>query len=217
METQEQTQAIQIFRKNSENLPGIADVASLAHIRSDARFPHYRSVPPRVRQEWLSLEILKYMRLCNMKPADVMVHAVALDEMISGDRYMADLTQPEIDGAFRNGIFGKYGEYFGITAVSLYGFLEAFMGSEVKRDSARILQQENLRKRKEEERRRDAEERARLRAEIERAKADGSFTPTRGFSGLRLETVDDVMREASEHREKVLRQAREIYAQERNN
>ena len=210
MEQQSNRQMIQIFRRNSDNLPAVADARSLAQIRlHPERYPRYSSVPREARIEWLSFEILKYYKLSHMKPADTTVDAVALDEMMTRDQYIADLTQPEIDEAFRNGIFGRYGEFYGVTAMSLYGFLEAFIGSAEKREAAELV-----RKAKREDARREEEERERrkIRAEIEEAKRNGTFVPT-GRAWYSPKKVDDALLESDNsaaHREKIRRQAEEI-------
>ena len=207
----EQTKAIQTFRKNSEGLPMIKTAESLAKMRMDvARYPHYSTVTRSCRIEWLNLEIMKFMRLSHMKPADTTLDAVALDEMIMDDRFMSDLIQPEMDYAFRQGVFGMYGEFFGITAMSLFGFLESYLTEEKKINAAKIIQEE---KAKEHEKKRLAEreaEQRKIRAEIEEAKRNGSFTPT-GKAWFHPKKVSDALDDSDAHREKIRRQAEQIF------
>ena len=210
----EQTKAIQTFQKNSEGLPVIKDARSLAAMRMNTvQYPHYSTVARSFRIDWLNLEIMKYMRLSHMKPTDTTIDAVALDEMIMEDKIMADLIQPEMDYAFRQGVFGKYGDFYGITAMSLYGFLESYLSDEKKVDAAKIIQAENERRLAERKRREQEEEQKRIREEIEEAKRNGTFTPTRGYDGLKLQTVDKSL-ERLKHRHEVLQQARKIYSGE---
>lgn len=196
--------AIQIFQRNSDsNLPAITTPQSLADILLDrGRFPRYNEVPSQVRVEWLQLQMIKMMRLSHTKPSDPMVDAVALDDMMMKDRYMSVLTQPEIDYAFRNGVFGLYGEFYGITAMSLFGFLQAFIQSEQKSQAAKLVRQKLY----EQEQKAEQE---RLRAEIEQAKRDGSFVPTENFRENFFKLTNPA-RDDVEHRKRVLEQARKI-------
>ena len=206
----EQTKAIQTFQKCSEGLAVIGTAENLATMRlNSVRYPHYKTVGRTARIEWLNLEIMKYMRLSHMKPADTTIDAVALDEMIMEDRFISDLIQPEMDYAFRQGIFGKYGEFYGITAMSLYGFLEAYMCEDKKITATKIIQAENAKKDAEQKRKEREAEQKRIRAEIEEAKRNGSFVPTMGYSGFSLRSVDKLLAEGK-HRREVLQQAKKI-------
>lgn len=201
----EDSKAIQTFRTSSD-LPAIPTAEALAAVRTDPRFPRYSAVPKRDRVRWLSLQIMELQKLKHVKPtADTaLLDAAALDERMMGDQYAADLTQPEIEQAFKDGLFGDYGDYYGINAPSLYGFIREFIGSEKKRDAAALVMKAH-----EERRRREAEEeRRKIREEMEEAKRNGTFVPT-GRAWYRPESVSNVT-DSSDHRKMIEEQAREI-------
>ena len=201
----EDSKAIQLFRTNSD-LPALPTAEALAAVRTDPRYPHYSSVPKRDRVRWLSLQIMELQKLKHIKPTadSALLDAAALDERMMGDQYAADLTQPEIEQAFKDGLCGDYGDYYGINAPSLYGFIREFIGSEKKRDAAALVM-----KSREEKRRREAEEeRRKILEEMEEAKRNGTFVPT-GRAWYRPESVDTAV-DSEEHRRKVQEQARQI-------
>ena len=207
---------LSIQTNNNTSVPAIADAKSLAAIRLDERrFPRYKNIPAPKRAEWMTSEIKVLASIARLRDFDVkeaVMMATILDEMMLRERFISELTLPEIHDAFKNGVFGIYGDFYGISAPNLYGYLEAFLGDERKKEAARIVRE---RKAKEEEARKLRErlaEQGRIRAEIERAKADGSFVPTRGYDGLRLQTVDEALAEDGAHARKVRQQARDILA-----
>lgn len=194
----------------------ISGVGSLVAIRQDkARFPRYRDIPVAERQKWLAKEFRLLASIARVKdydPKDALVGAVALDERIADTEAMCDLTVPELEYAFKNGVFGRYGEYYGLSAISLYSFLEGFIKSELKADATRAVraskaEEYQMRRQMEEE-----AERRRLRAEIEQAKRDGTFVPTGRFDfGVAAKSVNEAI-DTSEHRARIARQAQEIFA-----
>ena len=173
--TTDQKKNLMKFQTSSDNLPAIPTAEALATARTS--LPHYGMVPRERRVQWLSFEILKYYRLSHMQAADTTPDAVALDDMMMDDPIICDLTQPEIDEAFRKGIFGKYGKYYGVTAISLYSFLESFIESEKKKTATAIINQQRLDKRNKARKEREEKESMALRQEIEKAKKEGTFTP----------------------------------------
>lgn len=215
----EDNNKIQTLSRSSSGggLPAAATTAAIVQIRAgDNPFPRYRSIPPGARQEWLAMEFRKFMALARVKdanPREILAGAVALDEMMMQEPAMADLTQPEISQAFKNGVFGKYGEYYGLTAMSFYGFVEGYLSSDEKQEAAREIRRRaeaDRAARREEERRRET---ARVLAEIAEAKRNG-FVPTwgPGYSFV-PKKVDDLV-DSSAHRERVLAQAKEILRQD---
>lgn len=194
----------------------ISGVGSLVAIRQDkARFPRYRDIPVAERQKWLAKEFRLLASIARVKdydPKDALVGAVALDERIADSPELSDLTIPEMEYAFKNGVFGRYNEYYGLSAISLYSFLEGFVKSELKADATKAVraskaEEYQMRMQLEEE-----AERRRLRAEIEQAKRDGTFVPTGrfDFSGA-VKSVNAAI-DTSEHRARIARQAQEIFA-----
>lgn len=204
----ETTLQLRTNNKGSE-LPAVRTAQDLVDIRK--RYPGYRLLPQPARLEWLASEALvlaSVTRLRDFGGKDAAALAAALDEALMEDGATASLTLPELHDAFRAGIFGRFGEYYGMSAPSLYGFARKYLDSEKKRDASEI-ESETAAKTYAEKRRAEREkEQRKIRAEIEKAKRDGTFTPT-GRAWFQPKKVKDVTDDA-EHRERVLRQAREI-------
>lgn len=199
----------------TSNVPvAITGVSSLVAIRKDKeRFPRYRDIPVAERQKWLAKEFRLLASIARVKdydPKEALIGAVALDERIADSPDLSDLTISEIEYAFKNGVFGRYGEYYGLSAISLYSFLEGFLKSELKADATKAVR---LSKAEEYQKQRQAEEeaeRSRIRAEIEQAKRDGTFVPTGRFSfGGAVKSVKEAI-DSSEHRARIAKQARDI-------
>lgn len=95
-----------------------------------------------------------------------------LDASMIDDPVISNLTSVEIQDAFRAGVTGVYGEFYGITPKSLLGFLKSYVSSEKKLEAHRLI---TARQAKED---RDANER--LWREIQAQKAKGMFVPTWG-------------------------------------
>jgi len=88
------------------------------------------------------------------------------------DPVISNLTSVEIQEAFRSGVTGVYGEFYGITPKSLLGFLKSYAGSEKKLEAHRMIA---MRQREE-----DRKANERLWAEIQAQKEKGMFVPTWG-------------------------------------
>lgn len=132
---------IQVFQTNNE-LPSVKDVKTLASVRMDERNnPRYGKVPSGVRRMWLNSELVKLNMIKHIKPDPNMlqIDVVTLDEYIMENDYAKDLTQAEIVHAFRRGLKGDFGEYYGLTADALYGFLEGFLATPEKKEAARLV------------------------------------------------------------------------------
>ena len=204
METNKQ---LSVLTNNSVT---ISSPQSIAAVRMDRRrFPLYRDLPEKERQMWLARQFLHLASISRMREYtadEATVGAVALDERIADSAELSGLTAPEIEYAFRNGVFGAYGEYYGLNAISLYGFLEGYFKSEKKAESTRLV-----REAREAAIRNEAEaERARIRAEMEKAKRDGTFVPTGRFDfGRAAKSVNEALSTA-EHRKRIEQQARDI-------
>lgn len=207
--------AIQLQTSNN-NLPAIDSAATLAVIRMDEeKYPHYRNIPQLERMKLVAGEIqflASIMRIKDFDKREPVLMATALDDMMREDKDMMELTMAEISVAFKNGVFGLYGEFFGLTAPNLFGFLNSFLESSLKREATDMV----IKSRKQAYLERTAAEREerqrKIQAEIEEAKRNGTFVPT-GRAWFEPKTVKDVMKESAEHRDKVRKQAREILNQ----
>lgn len=137
-----QETALQIISSGKQ----IATAMQLADLRSatlpDGRhaYPRYREGSGAQRLSWLNKQIfgLAMIAHVNIDPATIKVDITTLDENIMANSYLNDLTLVEMQEAFRNGIFREYGEYYGLTSVSLYGFLKGFLRSEKKAAASAI-------------------------------------------------------------------------------
>lgn len=210
----ESNQALQLQTSNNMT-PAIIDAGALAQIRLDeANYPHYRNIAVPARMKWMAGQIqflATIARIRDFEAKEPVIMASALDEMISTERDMLELTLPEIADAFKNGVFGSYGEFYGLSAPNLFGFIRSFLTSEKKREATALV----VKSKKDAYLERTAEERAaRQRAiqeEIAEAKRAGTFVPT-GQVWFKPQMVNDAV-SSKEHREKVRQQAREILNQ----
>lgn len=180
---EKEVQALTTSRQGG--MPAITTKESLAEvIYNDARYPKYRDMAQHKRIEWLSTEIKTLATITRMKDFDgreAVATAVVLDEMMMQEPFISELKAVEIHTAFRNGVFGLYGEFYGISAPNLYGFLNSYLTSDKKIDANKIVRQKREAEYRERQKKEREEEQARLRAEIEKAKRDGTFVPTKNF------------------------------------
>lgn len=210
-------QALQL-QTSSNPVPTIPDVQALAAIRMDeAKYPRYRNIPKPARLDWLAKQFKYICSLARIKDFDAreaILMATALDEMMMEYKDMADLTKPEIADAFKGGVFGLYGEYYGLTAPALYQFLCKYIESPKKVEAHDLI----VKSKKDEYQERMAAERdmmqRKIREEIAEAKRTGAFVPT-GQAWFKPQTVNEAV-DSSAHREKVRQQAREILSKMRN-
>ena len=206
------TQELTLSTSNNA-LPAIPDAASLADVRLNRSVPHYKNFQPSARVGWLkkqliSLYAIKHINLSdangNSRMQMIATDASALDGFIMRDAIVSDFTLAEISDAFLSGLAGDYGDYVGLASDTLFRFLRAFRDSEKKAEATRLV-----RERRELEKKREYESRqAAIRAEIQAAKADGSFVPTHRTS-FTPKIVDKITEEErAAHREKIREQAR---------
>ena len=127
------------------------------------------------RKQWLFRQIGACYFIAHQKqPAwDAMtIDTDMLDASMMEDPVVSNLTSVEIQDAFRAGVTGMYGEFYGISPRSLMGFLKSYIASEKKLEAHRLIA------RRQEKEDRKANER--LWAEIQAQKAKGMFVPTWG-------------------------------------
>lgn len=210
--TQYREAALQISKAGSE----IATAEQLANFRAavDAEgnrlHARYADGGNRDRLDWLAKQFfgLSALTHTNLTAESVSIDISALDERIMNDSILRDLTLAEMQEAFKNGVFKEYGDYFGLTAVSMYGFLKGFIRSEKKAVATAIFH------RRHEQAERDAQ--SRFFRELYEAEKDGKvklpdFSANRINRQQAKKTYTD--EELAAHREKVRRQAAEIRRQ----
>lgn len=197
--------AMQIVQTNKN----LSTAERLAALRSDGKTPHYRNLPHEWRVRWIGDQIFALNLLNHRKEVDgaeAFIDAVAFDGAVMDDACMADLTLAEMQEAFRNGINGAYGDYFGITMKSLTGFLRGFLADE-KKQAANFLLLAKSAEAEEEDRK---EKEARFWKEMMRAEKEGRIVlPKFGTGKKERSTLTEAERKA--HREKIAGQVEEIY------
>lgn len=200
------------LRTSSDDTPAIATAQALAEIRLDERrYPHYRNIAQPARMKWIAGQyqfLASIARIQITDPREPVMMASMLDEMIAKDSDMVELTLPELADAFKNGVFGLYGEFYGLSAPNLFGFIDSFLASQKKKEASAIVLKSREQAYEEKKAAEKEEMQRRIRAEIEEAKRNGSFVPT-GQAWFQPKTVDDAI-DSSAHREKVRQQAKEI-------
>lgn len=207
----------QLQRLTSSNVPSVATAEALASIRMDERrYPRYGKLAQPSRLEWLAQEVKTLgvlARTRDMDGREVLIIASSLDEMLTETPAMADLTLPELHDAFKSGVFGLFGDYYGLSAPSLYGFVNGYLDSAKKVEASKIIRKTRIEEQEERNRAEREAEQRKIREEIEQAKRDGTFIPT-GNAWFQPKKVKDAV-DSSEHREKIRRQAEEIREQAR--
>ena len=203
----------QLQLQTSNNLPTIDTPQALAEIRmNESMYPHFNKVQRPARQEWLANQI-KYLasitRIKDFDAREALLMATALEDMMAQDAGMSSLTFPEIADAFKNGVFGIYGEFFGLNAPNLYGFLDSFLRSEKKKDATALVLKSKEQIYEEKRAAEKEEMQRRIRAEIEEAKRRGEFIPT-GKIWFTPKKVENPKENDRAHREMVRQQAKEI-------
>ena len=164
-------EAGKIVRTN--NKIGNAEMLAAHLLSPNAR--RYRQGEDGKRKEWLYQQMGACYFLNHQKlPSwDMMtIDTDVLDASMIDDPVISNLTSVEIQDAFRSGVTGAYGDYYGISPKSLLGFLKSYIASEKKIDAHRMI---SMRREKE-----DKEANERLWAEIQAQKANGMFVPTWG-------------------------------------
>lgn len=133
-----QTKAIAL---TSSSMPDIHDAESLAAVRLDKAVPHYKDLAQPKRVTWLKEQIMTLNMIRHQVVEDFQLEfdAKVLDEFIMDDYFASDYTFPEIKDAFKRGLMGDYGDYFGLTAESLYGFIRGYFMSDKKRKATEIV------------------------------------------------------------------------------
>lgn len=142
----------------------------------DPNVRRYREGVDGKRQQWLYRQIGACCLLAHTKvPSwDVLtIDTDMLDASMMEDPVIANLTTTEIQDAFRAGVTGVYGEFYGITPKSLLGFLKSYTVSEKKMEAHRLLTARNEKAEKE------ANERM-WKELLRKQKEDGLFVPTWG-------------------------------------
>lgn len=157
----------------TNNRVGTAEMLA-AHLL-DPKVRRYREGEEDKRKQWLFRQIGACYFIAHQKQPSwemMTIDTDMLDASMFADPVISNLTSVEIQDAFRAGVTGVYGEFYGISPKSLLGFLKSYVSSEKKLEAHRLLTQRQIKE--------DKEANERLWAEIQAQKAKGMFVPSWG-------------------------------------
>lgn len=145
-----------------------------AHLLSpNAR--RYRRGDEDKRKQWLFRQIGACYFIAHQKQPSwesMTIDTDMLDASMMDDAVISNLTSVEIQDAFRAGVTGVYGEFYGISPKTLLGFLKSYISSEKKTEAHRLITRRQIAE--------DKEANERLWREIQEQKKNGMFVPTWG-------------------------------------
>lgn len=173
-------------------------------------YPRYKDMDDMRRISWLGDQFFGLGALTHYQvtAANVAVDATVLDGKIMENSVLREMTLAEMQEAFNNGVFKEYGEYYGLSCVTLLGFLKGFARSEKKMAASNIIYRIEAKK--------EQEANERFFRELHEAKLDGKVSVP-DFSEKRIngqrEKKSYTDAELAAHREKIRQQAAEIRRQ----
>lgn len=195
------------------NIATADDLARLRLATDDAGvriYPRYKDGRDEQRLSWLNKQFFGLSLIAHqtVDPTTIKVDLFTLDREIMDHSVLRELTLVEMQEAFRRGIFKEYGEYYGLTAVSLIGFLKGFVRSDKKVAASSIIYKLEAKK--------EQEANARFFRELYAAEKEGKvevpdFSANRINGPQAKKTYTD--EELAAHREKIRQQAEMIRRQ----
>ena len=153
----------------------VGTAVMLAEHLLDQRARRYRQGEQTRRKEWLYNQIgaCYFISHQNFPSWDALsIDTEMLDASMMDDPTISNLTSVEIQDAFRAGVTGVYGEFYGISPKTLLGFLKSYIASEKKLEAHRLITHRQVQE--------DKEANERLWREIQEQKKNGMFVPTWG-------------------------------------
>lgn len=164
----------------------------------------YRQGEEERRKQWLYRQIgacyfIAHVRIPSWEA--ITIDTDILDAAMMESPVIANMTSVEIQDAFRSGVAGMYGEFYGINPKSLMGFLKGYADSEKKIEAHRLITMRDHKA--------DMDAGERLMAEIEEAKRRGDFKPSWGPDFKFGQGKDD----SEAHKARIREQAEKIYKQ----
>ena len=157
----------------TNNSVGTAELLA-AHLL-DPRVRRYREGEEEKRKRWLFRQIGACYFISHQKQPSwetMTIDTDMLDASMMSDATVSNLTSVEIQDAFRSGVTGVYGEFYGVSPKSLFGFLKSYIASEKKIEAHRLITRQRVKE--------DKEANERLWAEIQEQKRKGMFVPSWG-------------------------------------
>lgn len=173
----------------------------------DPKQVRYWSLSPEERVEWIgeqmfALNLMVHTNPQNVSAGGVFLDASMFDTLAKEEEGIKNLTLIEMQEAFRRGISREYGDFFGITSISLIGFLKGFMRGEKRQKALTLISQDEEKKLREKDKL--------FYQELERAHREmGIEIPSWRTSRKKTYTSQD----SSEHRAKIEKQREEILKQ----
>lgn len=168
----------------------------IATLRLENQHLKYGYQPRRERLKFLEDELALCAMIKHEEIDDTMIplEAQVLDDYLIDSQETRDLIPQELDYCFRMGIAGKFGQYYGLTPVSLYGFVQSYLRTRKKFEAS--FQERVMSK-----------DRTKPDRPIEISPVNNpvnklSFNPN---------MVNDVIESDDEHRMRVRMQAQQIY------
>ena len=153
----------------------IGTPAQLAEHLLSPNARRYRQGEEGRRKEWLYQQIGACYFIAHIKLPSwdtLTIDTDVLDSSMTDDPVISNLTSVEIQDAFRAGVTGVYGEFYGISPKTLLGFLKSYVASEKKLEAHRLITNRQNQE--------DREANERLWREIQEQKRNGMFVPTWG-------------------------------------
>lgn len=129
---------MQIFQTSNE----ISTPEKLVALIDNPGIARYKDIPEEQRRMWIGSQIYALCYILHYQAPsdkDVFFESGFADNMIMDDEGLSCLKQVEMHEAFRRGIAKEYGEFYGITAVSIVGFLKGYRTSSKRQEALTIL------------------------------------------------------------------------------
>ena len=210
-----QKTALQITKAGNEiaTAEQLADYRAAVDASGRRLHPRYKDGSEQDRLSWLSKQFfgLGAITHTQLTAASVGVDIMSLDEEIMKDAIMREMTLTEMQEAFKSGVFKEYGEYYGLTAVSMHGFLKGYLRGEKRVAASAIYNRRRIKA--------EQEANSKFFRELYEAHRAGmidlpDFTQMRINGPQAKKTI--TAEESAAHRAKVRQQAEEILKQARN-
>ena len=118
---------------------------NLVEVRHDrVGYPRVESVEPEDAVHFLTLIVGRAATLRGVTMPEPMMRftASAVLDYIMQDERFHDISFAEVDYAFRRGVYGAYGEMYGVNASSLIRCLESWVSSEEVMDAVAVARRE---------------------------------------------------------------------------
>ena len=119
----------------------VSTPGAIAEHRMRSDVLHYRQIPQKSRVQWLANKMADMCALrhqeCDIET--LLIDATTLDETVMEHPIISDFTLDEVAIAFRKGIFGQFGDFYGVTAISCYMFLEKWLKTPEKQEAIKLV------------------------------------------------------------------------------